>query len=444
MVKNRAGSLIAAVGLSLFVSACSGDMANDTGKGSKGEGSVPQTAKDSPPKPVSLTLVSISPKEEMEAVYLEPLRKKYPHFDIRYIQNLKADGTTIPELLATGVKFDLYTNSRGGFEETLLDYDLKYDMSDLIRKHNVDIGHLEPTAIASMRQMFEGKIYGLPVKMNSLLLYYNKTLFDTFGVSYPKDGMSWAETLELANKMTRSDGKTSNYGIGSHGTGAMIGWNPYSIPLVDGNKRTPTIQTDERWKTLIQAVLLNPVFTKAYKEIGKIPDWSSFSKDRNVAMLLYTAAAPLALTKDFSSLDWDMTSFPVLPGLAEVGSQVSPNYFGVTSLSENKDAAMEAVKFWTSLDYFVENSQGGTLMASRAKEVREALGTKSPFPNKNWKAVTYYPFAPLAPTTNADSKVRSVYEKHMNSLLSGAVDLNTGLRTMAEESLKTINEQPKP
>ncbi|RKN86299.1 extracellular solute-binding protein [Paenibacillus ginsengarvi] len=112
----------------------------------------------------------------MEAVYLEPLRNKYPHLDLRYIQTSKADGTTIPNLLAAGVKFDLYTNSRGGFEEALLDYDLKYDMSDLIRKYNVDIGHLEPTAIESMRQMFGGKLYGLPVKMNSLLMYYNKTL----------------------------------------------------------------------------------------------------------------------------------------------------------------------------------------------------------------------------------------------------------------------------
>ncbi|GAA3412059.1 hypothetical protein GCM10020370_62650 [Paenibacillus hodogayensis] len=436
MFKQRARLLILLAGVTVIVGACSG--------GAKEGADVPQTAKENPAERVTLTLVSISPLEEMEVVYLEPLRKKYPHLDVRYIQTSKADGTTIPELLAVGVKFDLYTNSRGGFEEALLDYDLKYDMSDLIRKQNVDIGHLEPTAIESMRQMFGGKLYGLPVKMNSLLLYYNKTLFDTFGVPYPKDGMSWAETLDLANRMTRLDGSVQYYGIGSHGTGAMIGWNPYSLPLVDGTKRTPTIYTSAQWQTLIQSVLLNPVFTKAYKEIGKIPDWSSFSKDRRVAMLLYTAAAPLALTKEFSSLDWDMVSFPVMPGLTEIGSQVSPNYFGVTSLSEHKEAAMEAIKFWTSLEFFVENSKGGTLMASRAKEVREALGSESPFPDKNWKAVTYYPFAPLAATTNVDSKARSIYEKHLNTLLAGTVDLNTGLRMMAEETQKMIDEQPKP
>lgn len=436
MFNQRARLLILLAGTAAMVGACGGE--------GKEESNGSQTAKEHPAERVPLTLVSISPLEEMEVVYLEPLRKKYPHLDLRYIQTSKADGTTIPELLATGVKFDLYTNSRGGFEEALLDYDLKYDMSDLIRKHNVDISHLEPTAIESMRQMFDGKLYGLPVKMNSLLLYYNKTLFDTFGVSYPKDGMSWAETLDLANRMTRLDGSVQYYGIGSHGTGAMIGWNPYSLPLVDGSKRTPTIHTNPQWQTLIQTVLLNPVFTKAYAEIGKIPDWSSFSKDRRAAMLLYTAAAPLALTKDFSTLDWDMVSFPVMPGLANVGSQVSPNYFGVTSLSEHKEAAMEAIQFWTSVEFFVENSKGGTLMASRAKEVRETLGTESPFPDKNWKAVTYYPFAPLAATTNVDSKARSIYENHLKALLAGTVDLNTGLRMMAEETQKMIDEQPRP
>ncbi|WP_147433391.1 hypothetical protein [Paenibacillus ginsengarvi] len=168
MSKQRVRLLILLAGTAAVVGACSG--------GPKGGADVLQTAKDNPAERVTLTLVSISPLEEMEAVYLEPLRNKYPHLDLRYIQTSKADGTTIPNLLAAGVKFDLYTNSRGGFEEALLDYDLKYDMSDLIRKYNVDIGHLEPTAIESMRQMFGGKLYGLPVKMNSLLMYYNKTL----------------------------------------------------------------------------------------------------------------------------------------------------------------------------------------------------------------------------------------------------------------------------
>ncbi|TNJ57743.1 hypothetical protein FE784_38380 [Paenibacillus hemerocallicola] len=157
--------------------------------------------------------------------------------------------------------------------------------------------------------------------------------------------MTWEETFELAGRMTRSDGQKRYYGFGSSGTGALIGWNPFSIPLVDGSKRRPTIQTDERWKTLIQTVFLNPVISQTYKEAWKIPDWASFSKDRNVAMILYTAAAPLALTKDFSTLDWDMVSLPLHPELPTVGSQVSPNYFGVISMSEKKDAAMEAVKF---------------------------------------------------------------------------------------------------
>jgi multiple sugar transport system substrate-binding protein len=445
--RNRVGALIVLAELSLIASACSGNAGihPDGGSvGSSSEEAVRQISEDSPAKRVQLTLVSGAPKEEMDAVYLEPLHKKNPHLEIRYIQASTAEGTTIPELLASGVKFDLFTQSRGGFEETLLEYGLQYDMSGLIRKHNLDIGHLEPTAIESMKQMFEGKIYGLPVKLNSLLLYYNKSLIDTFGVPYPKDGMTWEETFELAGRMTRSDGHKRYYGFGSSGTGALIGWNPFSIPLVDGSKRMPTIQTDERWKTLIQTIFLNPVITQTYKEAGKIPDWASFSIDRNVAMILYTAAAPLALTKDFSTLDWDMVSLPVHPELPKIGSQVSPNYFGVTSISEKKDAAMEAVKFWTSLDYFIENSKGGTLMASRAKEVRESLGTESPFPDKNWAAVTYYPFAPMAPNTNVDSKARSIYEKNLKTLLTGTIDLNTALRTMAEESQNMIDEQLKP
>lgn len=443
----RYSVLFVVVGVSLLGSACSGS--GDSGSKADADRSANQAASEqtssgSRSETVQLTLVSGSPKEEMDAVYLEPLRKKHPQLEVTYIQTLKETGTTVPELIASGVKFDMYTQSRGGFEETMLTYGLQYDMSELIRKHGVNIGHLEPTAIESMKQMFDGKLYGLPVKMNSLLLFYNKALFDQFGVSYPKDGMTWSETFELANKLTRSDGQNRIYGIGSSGTGALLGWNPFSIPLVDDKKRMATALTDERWRTLLETVFLNPLMTQTYKEAGKIPDWASFSKDRNVAMLLYTAAAPLALTKEFSTLDWDMVSLPVHPQYPNVGSQVSPNYFGITSISEKKDAAMQAIQFWTSLDYFVENSKGGTLMASSVKEVRDALGSESPFPNQNWGAVTYYPFAQMAPNTNVDSRVRSVYEKHVKTLMAGEVDLNTALRLMGEEAQLIVDKDLKP
>jgi multiple sugar transport system substrate-binding protein len=188
---------------------------------------------------------------------------------------------------------------------------------------------------------------------------------------------------------------------------------------------------------------MNPVMTDAFASSKKLPDWTAFSKNHNLAMLLYTASVPTALEEALKPLDWDMTAMPVFKEAPKVGSRANPVYFGVTSLSKNPDAAMEAIQFWTSIEYQAAMSKKGKLMASNSKAVTSVLGTESTFAGKNWGAITYYPFTPLAPLTLYDNKVRTVYTNHLNTLLGGGADLNSVLRAMEEEATKVIQEQLK-
>ena len=110
-------------------------------------------------------------------------------------------------------------------------------------------------------------------------------------------------------------------------------------------------------------------------------------------------------------------------------------------MSDHKDEATEVIKFLTSIEYMTEVSRGGRLMASTAPEVVSALGKESPFPDKNWGAITYYPFAPLSDKEIYSSKVLSVYSSHINSTISGEVAPNTALRTMEEEAQQVIDSE---
>lgn len=223
----------------------------------------------------------------------------------------------------------------------------------------------------------------------------------------------------------------------------MMDRNHYSLPVADVETHKPTINTDERWKTFIQTLFLNPPVVKAFNELGKVPNWANFSQDQNLAMITYSASVPLALQDDITPLDWDMVSIPMFPDLPNIGTQSTPVYFGVTSFSEHKDEAVQVIKFLTSIEYMSEVSKGGRLMASTAPEVVNVLGTESPFPDKNWGAITYYPFAPLADKGVYSAKVLSVYNSHIPSIISQEVDLNTALRTMEEEALLVIEEELK-
>jgi multiple sugar transport system substrate-binding protein len=63
---------------------------------------------------------------------------------------------------------------------------------------------------------FEGKSYGLPKDMDTIGVWYNKTLFDAKKVPYPKDGWTWADFQAAAAKLT-------DPAKGIYGTAAELG-----------------------------------------------------------------------------------------------------------------------------------------------------------------------------------------------------------------------------
>jgi len=57
--------------------------------------------------------------------------------------------------------------------------------------------------------IYQGRQYGFPCNTGSLILIFNKNVFDHFGISYPDDSMTWEEFMELAkrvNSLTNPEG----------------------------------------------------------------------------------------------------------------------------------------------------------------------------------------------------------------------------------------------
>src|SRR5690606_37077200 len=105
---------------------------------------------------------------------------RFPNYTIKYIQRSQP-GTQLADLVTSGERFDIFFQSIGNFEAHAFPFAIETDMTDLIRKHNVDLNRLEKSVVDAVQQASGGKFYGLPVVTNNLVLYYNKALFDKFG-----------------------------------------------------------------------------------------------------------------------------------------------------------------------------------------------------------------------------------------------------------------------
>jgi multiple sugar transport system substrate-binding protein len=419
--------------------ACSNKNGGEGGAGSDAAGKPSGTnaQKASEPTEVVFNSNNFDSVESFDNRFGDALRKKFPNYTIKYIQSQK--GYSLSEMMSSGTRFDIFFQSIGNFEGNAFPNGIQYDMTELIGKHNIDLNRFEPSIIDSVRQASGGKLFGIPVFTSNLVLYYNKTLFDKFGVAYPKNGMTWDELIETSRKMTRDDGGKQYYGF-ARSPDHMIRMNSLSIPMADLKTDTPTINSDDRWKTFFQKYIIepsqDPLTMDFMQKNNKILGLDDFSVSQNVAMFPYVSIYVYVGQEQLKGLNWDMVSLPVSQN--GFGSQSYPSYFGITNMAKNKDAAMEVLKYMVSDEFQTGLARKGIMPVLKNADLQKQFGQESVFKDKNFSAMFYNKFAPIPPKALYDAQLVSVYLKFAQQAQMGKMDLNTALRSAEEEGKKVI------
>jgi multiple sugar transport system substrate-binding protein len=398
------------------------------------------TPKDAAKEPAELVFYSWSnaPEESFNSLYGNSIRAKFPNYTIKYVQR---GDMSVQDLLSSGQRVDIYFDSIGNFANTSILNNMQYDMTELVKKHNIDLNQYEPTSLAGMKQMSDGKLYGLPISNVTLLLYYNKGVFDKFGVPYPKNGMTWDDTFALAKKLTRVDNGVQYQGL-SFTQAHPIRMNSLSLPLIDPKTGKAGINTDN-WKKIFQMSFIDLYLDldPANRQKAKINCSGALEGTQDLAMCVDLSSNPVTQVEALSKISWDMVALPTFKELPGVGAQMYPTYFSITSMAKNKDAAMEVIKFLSTDAYQVEASKNGNMPGVKSEAARKVLGQNTAFKDKNFQAVYFDKAAPIASKNVYDYAIEKVYVKDITNLVQGKVDLNTFLRDAEERGNQFLKEQ---
>ncbi|XID95985.1 extracellular solute-binding protein [Paenibacillaceae bacterium WGS1546] len=138
---------------------------------------------------------------------------------------------------------------------------LLYDLDAVVKQDEFDLNEFLPSVIDLLKARGGGKLYGLSPSFVSQALYYNKTLFDQYGVPYPTDGMSWEDAIRLAARFpAKKDGDDALAGLAppmsmgdSFGLIRTIG-EAKGLAYADVEAGTVTIGSPE-WKEIFQSVI---------------------------------------------------------------------------------------------------------------------------------------------------------------------------------------------
>ncbi|MDF2723195.1 MAG: extracellular solute-binding protein family 1 [Paenibacillus sp.] len=362
------------------------------------------------------------------------LTQKFPKYKFTYIQATAQN--TLQNAITAGQTIDLIHDSLGGMRTNIIGNGLQTDLTPLMKTHQIDTSRFEPAVFQALTD--QGKLYGFPLHDGGLVLYYNKDIFDKFGVAYPKNGMTWDEAIELGKRLTRYDSGTQYIGLGVS-VDHMLTMNPYSLPFVNEAGKA-AINTDA-YRKLVTKTILQPTEADGYKQhitgLKRTYNNDNFMKDKNMAMFVMNFY--LQLQPDFNTFNWGIVSLPVFSDLPGVGTQPYPNGLFVSSTSKFKDQGMEVLNYLVSDEFQTMLSRKGFIPVVKTDSVRKAFALDTDYKNKNVDQAlfTNKPAAPIV-RHPYENLVSAPLKTNLTKVITGELDLNTALRMTEEEANKAL------
>jgi multiple sugar transport system substrate-binding protein len=427
-VKKTAWGLLAAV---LLLAGCSSGKPADSGKT---EESGLKVSTD----PVTLKFyVNVTRLSDLEFqnLYVEPLKKKYP-----YITLQKLEGK-LEELVAAGETPDLIM-SDNDWHMPLKQLDLPADLTDLVKQAKLDLSQFQPEAVQAVRNLSPGKLEGIPFDLNTGALFYNKDIFDKFGVPYPKNDMLWSDILELSKRLTRVDNGTQYIGWDPRFPDHLV--SPYSQEFVDPktNKALVDIPLYRKVLDLFQQVYAQPGYVSG-KTYTYGPD--GFTTKHILAMQadwVGKLVSDILAQEDAGNvMNWDMATEPRFEDAVGKGRHALADILVITKPSKYKEQAMQVIQMITSREQQIEMTKNGRLTILTDKSIMSQFGANFPsLKGKNIEAIYKYPPSKTPIPNIADKEVQTIIRNMRKEMAINKKDINTVLREGQEQADKKIAE----
>jgi multiple sugar transport system substrate-binding protein len=219
--------------------------------------------------------------------------------------------------------------------------------------------------------------FGLPRDFQTIVLYYNKDMFDAAGLPYPTADWTWDDLRAAALKLTvdkDANGRTDQWGFSADGYGpeAMIApmVRAYGGDLVDVAGRKTLLGSAEA----AQAFALMHTMFAVDHSMPNEQEVASFGWDPFLAGVAAMTLSGHWSIPDYSAsaLHWDIA--PIPQGPKGRVTTVNSAGFVISKDTKSPDAAFAFVKFATSVE-------GQTLAAKigLAVPIREVVATSDAY-----------------------------------------------------------------
>lgn len=143
-----------------------------------------------------------------------------------------AQGGSLPDV------FWMHSNE----SERYMSNDMLLDLTDKIAESDKIDPENYPEDIWGL-YTYDDKYYAVPKDVDTIALWYNKTMFDEAGLAYPTADWTWDDVSEAAKKLTKDDG--SQYGLAVRNDNNQAGY--YNLVYHNGGYIINEDKTKSGW-----------------------------------------------------------------------------------------------------------------------------------------------------------------------------------------------------
>jgi len=275
--------------------------------------------------------------------FIEPFQKLHPNIEIKYEYTSFGDNReklmtyyaagNAPDLMhmSVGWVYDLAKLGMLANLQPFFDRDLRE--SDFF---------MEPFKAMRYPTMENGDLYGIPFAFVLTSLFYNKSMFNNYGLPYPNNSWTWYDVRDYGKKLA----------VDLNGDGQKDQWGFFS----DRNYTTldPVIHAfggrilDENFNVMLgekkAADAIRFMVDLIHKDgVAPVPGSANTLFNQGKLGMLTTNISNMSGYRDAAKFEWDAALMPIGPEKRVV--RLWPDSFAISSTSKHKEAAWEYIKF---------------------------------------------------------------------------------------------------
>jgi multiple sugar transport system substrate-binding protein len=390
---------------------------------------------DNPPdlsnERATITFLSRLAPELFKSNYSDPLSKKFPNVTFQQVGESK--DITLEQLITT-TKIDLIDEGITNLLD-LVALDVPQNLDPLVKKHKFDLNRLDPKIVESIRSYSKNKeLIAMPTAYQPFVLYYNKDIFDKFGVPYPKEGNTWDDLIELSKKVGRTADGITYRGL-DPGLNVNRMQTQLSLPYFDASDKS-VVGSHPGWKIMYQ------VYRDIYSVPGNNPPGTKigdgtklFIEDKTLAMFPHLVNVKFLQ----SDVNLGITTYPQFKHLPGVATGVFGQSLVIPKTSTQQDLAFQIAAYYTSDEVQITMEKLGSLTPLyKNKNVQskflegdpQAKSIDQSIPYKLNVADPYF-------VTPLDKDAQKIVKSNLQDVISKNTDINTAMRA-ADEKINSL------